>query len=641
MIETDLLWMAASVLAPLVFALIVAFLPKNWTELGRWTTLIGQTLALGILIGIQIQFRYDTIERWGVLADAASRDLGSLESRVERLDLLPDSAVRPGFDWVVRLPWIKSLGISLLWTLDGGNLWLMMALAVVFIGSGMISFARGGLDNKGLSLILAMQSAVSFGLMAGDFITLLLAWGLWTLILSLLALQGIYDPKEPRIGFFWRMGLSMPALMGLITLVAGLSLKKDVRPVIGPDRIEELLAEGTPNDPGKWPETPLHSLEFTTLARLARAQMAAQWGNKDTTDIQGLLPAQRIRAWIREAKEPKGAAIRRPAVHSMDAKQLETALKVELEKAGRSLAKPVAGWSSQTLSFWLLLASAWISVGLPPFRSSWRWLLQGTPAVAALPLGAATIALSWDLIARIALPLAPLAIVSNLQSALLYMGVIGPAALWVLARKRPCMRTAISFILPVTMFALLVHGALSVGGEPGSALSKGVAWAAPGIDYLGGAMILAVGLVLIGVLFIRPEQEGFRGVFAYSPGSAACLSLGLLALGGLAGFAPFVGLFMTGLTLTQVNPLFMAGYFGALALGLLVIVGWIWQMRQPAEHPVEREAYPVSASIAATGLVILLFVGGVAPTLILNWLEPGATARVERLQRDLTLPQEK
>jgi hypothetical protein len=241
----------------------------------------------------------------------------------------------------------------------------------------------------------------------------------------------------------------MPALMGLITLVAGLSLKKDVRPVIGPDRIEELLVEGTPNDPAQWPETPLHSLEFTTLARLARAQMAAHWANKDTTDIQGLLPAQRIRAWIREAKEPKGTAIRRPAVHSMDAKQLETALKLELEKAKHSLEKTNSGWSSQTLSFWLLLASAWISVGLPPFRSSWRWLLQGTPAVAALPLGAATIALSWDLIARIALPLAPLAIVSNLQSALLYMGVIGPAALWILARKRPSMRTAISFILPM------------------------------------------------------------------------------------------------------------------------------------------------------------------------------------------------
>jgi hypothetical protein len=39
--------------------------------------------------------------------------------------------------------------------------------------------------------------------------------------------------------------------------------------------------------------------------------------------------------------------------------------------------------------------------------------------------------------------------------------------------------------------------------------------------------------------------------------------------------------------------------------------------------------------------VILLFVGGVVPTLILNWLEPGATARVERLQRVLTPAQAK
>jgi len=104
MMETDLLWMAAAVVSPLGLGLLVSAFPKNLSELARWAGLISQTFVLGILIGILIQFRYDTIERWGVLADESSRWLGSLNARMERLDLLPDYAVRPSFDWIVRMP---------------------------------------------------------------------------------------------------------------------------------------------------------------------------------------------------------------------------------------------------------------------------------------------------------------------------------------------------------------------------------------------------------------------------------------------------------------------------------------------------------------------------------------------------------
>ncbi len=628
MIETDFLWMAAVVVAPLVFALVVMLIPKNWTELGRWTTLIGQTLVLGILIGIQIQFRYDTIERWGVLADASSRDLGSIEARMERLDLLPDSAVRPGDDWVVRIPWVKNLGLSLLWTIDGGNLWIMMTLAILFIGSGMISFARGGLNHPSLALILAMQAAAGFGLMAGDFITLLMAWGLWSLATALCALQVGLERPGPDRGILRRLGLSASALLGLIALVGGLSLKRDVRPVIGPDRIEESLPKGTSNDPALWPETPMHTLDFTTLARLSRAQMAFHWAKNDIGEIEGRLPAHRIQAWIKEAQNPIGVAARRPMTHSMDVLKLQGALKAEQEKAKRSLAPTLGGWSGQTLPFWLLLAAAWIGFGLPPFRPAWGWLFEGTPAQIALPLAGATIALSWDLMARIALPMAPLAILSNLHATLLYLGTIGPAALWLLAARQRSMRKAVTFVLPVSLFALLLQGALA-----GDSLGNAVLWAAPGIDYLGGAMLLPVGLILLGLLFIRPDQTDFHGAFAHCPGAATSLAVGLLALAGLAGLAPFVGLFMTGLSLTQVNPLFMVGYFGGMALGLGVVITWTRQMLTTPLEPLTREPYPISANLASRGVILLLLMGGVAPTLVFNWLEPGATARVERLQK--------
>ncbi len=627
MIETDFLWMAAAVVTPLVFALFVMLLPKNWTELGRWTTLIGQTLVLGILIGIQIQFRYDTIERWGVLADASSRDLGSIEARMERLDLLPDSAVRPGDDWVVRIPWVKNLGLSLLWTIDGGNLWMMMTLAILFIASGMIAFARGGLNNPCLALILSIQSVAGFGLMAGDFITLLMAWGLWSLALALCALGVGLETQGPDKGILKWLGFSASAVLGLIALVAGLSLKRDVRPVIGPDRIEESLSQGTPNEPGLWPETPMHSLDFTTLARLSRAQMAFHWSHKDIGDIQGRLPANRILAWIKEIQNPIGSVARRPMTHSMDVAKNQAALQAEQEKAKRSLAPVPGGWSGQALPFWLLLGAAWIGFGLPPFRPGWRRLFEGTPPPIALALGGVTMALSWDLVARVALPMAPLAILTNLHSTLLYLGTIGPAALWFFASRQRSMRKAVTFVLPIPLFPLLLQGAVA-----GDDLGNSVLWAAPGVDYLGGGMILAVGLILVGLLFMRPGQSVFQGAFHNCPSAASSLVVGLLALSGLAGLAPFIGLFMTGLSLTQVHPLFMLGYFAGLALGLGIVITWTRQMLTNPPEALDPEPFPLSAKMASRGLILLLLVGGLAPTLVLNWLEPGATARVERLQ---------
>ena len=146
-------------------------------------------------------------------------------------------------------------------------------------------------------------------------------------------------------------------------------------------------------------------------------------------------------------------------------------------------------------------------------------------------------------------------------------------------------------------------------------------------------MLFAVGLILLGLLFLRPSQTGFHGAFAYCPGAATSLAVGLLALAGLAGLAPFIGLFMTGLSLTQVNPLFMVGYFGGMALGLGIVITWTRQMLTPPPETVTAEPFPISATLASRGLILLLLVGGVAPTLVLNWLEPGATARVERLQK--------
>jgi|GEM_PF-5436168 len=640
MIETDLLWMAAAVICPLVLGCLLALVPRKLAEPSRWGALISQTFVLGLLIGIMIQFRYDTIERWGVMADESSRWLGSLAARMERLDLLPDYAVRPHDDWIVRVNWLKNPAISLLWTIDESNLWLAMCLGVVYIAAGMISFARGGMSPRFVGLLLVLQAASHLVLFASDFLSLCLGWGLLGLNLGLAILE--VRNQEPfahgQEGSLGRLSLWMIGTLALLAGSAGLAFTWNVRPVSAPDILQTLAPPGGATNPAQWKANPAHTLEFPTLQRLALAELETHWAQKPVEEVSGLLTVERLKQWQADLANPKGAALRRPMVPGLTKEQIEQGINLEQGRAVEALAHPPSGYQSQTLLFLVLLAAAWLMLGMPPFTGLWIELLATTPPALALPVACTGLALAWDLLTRVALPLAPLGIVSQLSGWVLWVGAAGAFLTWNAASSQPNPRKALGMIACVPLFALFT-GLIPLFGS--STSTSGWWWGASGTEYLGGAAILSLALLLLGALYMGPDWKSFEGSWARSPKAVLALSLGLLAIAGLPGLAPFIGWFMAGLGLAGEHTMAMLLFFAGLAYGAWVAIGWIGLFLKPAlpsPAPLPGSGidppapYPVSALLASTGIFLLLLAGGVYPTLVLNWMEPGATAKAERIR---------
>lgn len=646
MLETDFLWMGAAVLVPLVWGALLALCPKSWSELARWSALTCQALTLGILIGIQIQFRYDTIERWGVLADPGTRWLGSLSARMERLDLLPDYAIRPFNDWVVRFGWISQPNVSLLWTLDGSNLWLAICLGAVFIASGIMTFGAGATNGGGpanggrpagvrfCGLLLTLQACAHLALFAGDFLTLALGWGFLGLVLVLFLFEARGEAEALRAdrGILSRLGIWLVGILALLCCAAGLATTWNVRPVAGPDLLQARNSPGTPNDPQQWSTNPVTSLEFPTLQRLALAQLETHFTHKPIDEIDGLLLIKRLQGWLTELKEPKGNALRRPMIPGLTRNQIEDAILLEQGRAVEALAKPPQGFQSQSALFLLLAAAAWLILGLPPFTGMWVPLMRHTRPSLGMALGTVCLALSCDLLFRVAIPLAPLALATQLSTGALWLGAAGTFVVWNLASTQSHPQKALAMITGLPLFALFTYSLPPLSPE-GSA-SNGWSWGACGQEYLCGASLVALALLLCAIAHLGRDWQSFEGTFGRSPRATLALSVGLLAFLGMPGLAPFVGWFLAGMSLAGQHTLSMFFFFGGLAYGAWVAMKWLTRMFKTTTEPSSPgEPFGWSGAIAATVLGLLLLLGGIQPGLVLNWLEPGATAKVELLNK--------
>jgi len=516
-------------------------------------------------------------------------------------------------------------------------------MGVVFIGAGIISFARGGQEPRFIGLLLAMQAAVHLALFAGDFLSLSLGWGLLGLTLGLFVLHGrgtVHEEKADR-GSLRRVAFWMVGVLGMLGGGAGLAFTWNVRPVCGPDIIQAQTEPGAATDPAKWPNKPVHTLEFPTLQRLALANLETHWTQKPIDEVMGLLSVQRLQQWEKDVTNPKGAALRRPQLPGLSKEQINQGIVLEQTRDVEALSKPPMGYGSQTGLFLILFGASWLAMGLPPFTGMWVQLVRNSPAPLALAVAGASLALAWDLLTRVAIPLAPLALVSQLSLGVLWIGAAGTFVIWNLASSQPKPQKALGMIAGIPIFALFTS---IVPMFDTVSASSGWWWGASGVEYLGGAAVLSLALLLLGALHLGSDWKTFEGSWARSPRAVVALSLGLLAIAGLPGLAPFVGYFMAGLSMAGKHPLAMLIYFAGLAYGAWVALRWIGLMIKPAppdpgqietektEAATKVEPFPVSALVASFGLVLLLLAGGVYPTLVLNWMEPGATAKAERIR---------
>lgn len=124
----------------------------------------------------------------------------------------------------VVIPWVPQIGLSLAITLDG--LALLMSLIVLGIGCVIVFYATSYFDDMGelsrfLSLLLPFMSAMLALVLAGNILTLFIAWEL-TSILSFLLISFQGDREDARSGALQALlitaGGGLALLVGLVLL---------------------------------------------------------------------------------------------------------------------------------------------------------------------------------------------------------------------------------------------------------------------------------------------------------------------------------------------------------------------------------------------------------------------------------------
>ena len=130
--ELDLVWFIALLGTPLFFSLFCIVLTPRFNQIVPWFATLGGAIALGISLGMTIQFKYDTVEQLGVLDDENTRLQTSLFERGKNVDLAPDYEVFKSYDWVSKVRWIPRLGINFTLGLDGLNLSILILTALIY-----------------------------------------------------------------------------------------------------------------------------------------------------------------------------------------------------------------------------------------------------------------------------------------------------------------------------------------------------------------------------------------------------------------------------------------------------------------------------------------------------------------------------
>jgi NADH-quinone oxidoreductase subunit M len=140
---------------------------------------------------------------------------------------------------------------------------------------------------------------------------------------------------------------------------------------------------------------------------------------------------------------------------------------------------------------------------------------------------------------------------------------------------------------------------------------------------------------LVGVIYDRAHHRDlgrFRGLYEPMPLYGGISAIIFFAALGLPGLCGFVGEFMVVLATWNYSPLFSV----LSALTVVITAAYIlWTLQRVylGENPAYKDFPDISMRelLCITPLVVLAVLLGVAPTLLLSWMEPNVTSLVKTL----------